>query len=132
MTYLSTLTTPLNLSLGLKNAADIIDTILPSVHFSVNEQCVQHSECQSFAPFIAAQKPVFHIEYPEDDGRGKPDKVRGWGNGVRERYCGESGDARGRTGFSTVLKNMDLDGWVEFCDGVVGVTGMNETAVGAG
>ena len=51
---------------------------------------------------------------------------------MRERYCGESGDARGRSGFSTVLKNMDLDGWVEFCDGVVGVTGMNETAVAAG
>ncbi|KAH7138428.1 glycoside hydrolase superfamily [Dendryphion nanum] len=127
LTYLSSLTTPLNLTLGLKNAASLIPTLLPIIHFSVNEQCVQYTECTAFAPFIAAGKPVFHIEYPEEAGAGKPDQGKGWGDNAIRKFCGESGDARGRAGFSTVLKNMNLDGWSEYCEGGVRVTEMNMT-----
>ena len=35
------------------------------MQWSVNEQCVQYSECNTFRPFIDAGKPVFHIEYPK-------------------------------------------------------------------
>ncbi|KAF2205296.1 hypothetical protein GQ43DRAFT_407646 [Delitschia confertaspora ATCC 74209] len=123
LSYLSSLTTPLNLTLGLKNAASIIPTVLPIIHFSVNEQCVDEHECDLFQQFVEAGKPVFHIEYPKDveskmnGGKGKGED----GGAVLEKYCGER---NGVKGFSTVLKRMDLDGWVGYCDGKVEVTGM--------
>ncbi|KAF2450889.1 glycoside hydrolase family 114 protein [Karstenula rhodostoma CBS 690.94] len=117
MAYLSNLTVPLHLALGLKNAGDIVAEVLPIVHFSVNEQCVEASECGTFQPFIAADKPVFHIEYP--DGAGGKSGLK---KSVVQKYCGDQGAAAGSEGFSTVLKKMDLDGWVEYCDEAVGMT----------
>ncbi|KAF2177701.1 glycoside hydrolase family 114 protein [Zopfia rhizophila CBS 207.26] len=115
MSYLSSLTTPLNLSLGLKNAGDIIRQVLPIVHFSVNEECVKESECERFHAFINAGKPVFHIEYP--DGAGSDLKLS-----MINHYCDDSGDAKGSEDFSTVLKKMDLDGWVQYCDRSIAIT----------
>ncbi|KAF2714043.1 glycoside hydrolase family 114 protein [Pleomassaria siparia CBS 279.74] len=129
MSYLSSLTTPLNLTLGLKNAGDIIQHVLPIVHFSVNEQCVDNAECTTFHAFVDAGKPVFHIEYPDGEGKGKAGKMR-LDAKVKDKYCGSKGDAKGSDGFSTVLKNMDLDGWVEYCDGSVEVTAVNGTGTG--
>jgi hypothetical protein len=119
MAYLSTLTTPFNLSLGLKNAGDIIEFVLPVVDFSVNEQCVQEEECDTFHAFINADKPVFHIEYPDGTG-----SEQGLKDAVKKKYCGTTAAT---DGFSTVLKNMDLDGWVEYCDGSVETTPTNGT-----
>ncbi|KYK60817.1 endo alpha-1,4 polygalactosaminidase precursor [Drechmeria coniospora] len=99
-----------NMSTGLKNAADIIDDVLDVVHFSVNEQCIEMAECPSFAPFIKAGKPVFNIEYPE----GAPDDLSAQ---VTTNICSHRGNAAGTEGFSTVIKKMNLDGWVEYCDG---------------
>jgi hypothetical protein len=125
LSYLSSLTTPLNLTLGLKNAGDIISAVLPIVHFSVNEQCVQYGECETFAPFIAAGKPVFHIEYP--DGAGEGENEQGLKSDVVSTYCERGGKGEGSQGFSTVLKKMELDGWVEYCDGKVETTDVNES-----
>ncbi|KAF2638317.1 hypothetical protein P280DRAFT_81196 [Massarina eburnea CBS 473.64] len=121
--YLSSITQPLNLTLGLKNAGDIITAVLPVVHFSVNEQCVEENECTTFHQFIDAGKPVFHIEYP--DGAGKKLK-----SDVVTKFCGRTEDAQGIDSFSTVLKKMDLDGWIEYCDGTIEVTSMNQTERG--
>jgi hypothetical protein len=107
--------------MGLKNAGDIIDDVLPIVDFSVNEQCVQYSECTTFEAFIKAGKPVFHIEYP--DGAGSDLKTE-----TVEHYCNREGDAEGSDKFSTVLKKMDLDGWVETCDQRVEVTATKNTS----
>ncbi|KAF7539114.1 hypothetical protein G7Z17_g12499 [Cylindrodendrum hubeiense] len=96
------------MSTGLKNAGDIISDVLDYVHFSVNEQCIEYSECETFAAFIEAEKPVFNIEYPA----GTPDKVA---SSVIKEICSQSGNATGTDGFSTVIKNMNLDGWVEYC-----------------
>jgi hypothetical protein len=109
--------------MGLKNAGDIIEQVLPIVHFSVNEQCVENSECDTFHAFIDAGKPVFHIEYP--DGAGKDIK-----EDTVQHFCGTTGDAQGSDGFSTVLKTMDLNGWVEYCDQKVEITAMNQTDPG--
>lgn len=125
MQFLSNVTSPLNLTLGLKNAGDIIQTVLPIVHFSVNEQCVENSECSTFHPFIDAGKPVFHIEYP--DGAGEGVSAQGLKQEVVSKYCSDTGDAAGSDGFSTVLKKMNLDGWVEYCDGAVKTTAINQT-----
>lgn len=80
--------------------------MLSSVDFSVNEQCAQYNECDSFSDFVKAGKPVFQIEYPE----GTPDDVEA---SARKDGC----EGEGSDDFSTVLKDMELDGWVQFCDG---------------
>ncbi|KAF2006598.1 glycoside hydrolase family 114 protein [Amniculicola lignicola CBS 123094] len=121
MRFLSNLTNPLNITLGLKNAGRIIPSVLSVVDFSVNEQCVEYAECSTFAAFVDAGKPVFHIEYPSGAGTKLSE------NTMKEK-CGSTGDAKGRSGFSTVLKKMDLDGWVEYCDGSIEVTAVNTTA----
>ncbi|KAH7324498.1 glycoside hydrolase superfamily [Stachybotrys elegans] len=97
------------MSIGLKNAGEIIGSVLGDVHFSVNEQCVQYQECETFAAFTDAGKPVFHIEYPE----GAPDVS----DEDLARICSSRGDAAGSGEFSKVIKLMDVDGWVKYCDG---------------
>lgn len=96
------------MSTGLKNAGDIIPDVLDYVHFSVNEQCIEYSECETFAAFIRADKPVFNIEYPA----GTPDDVAP--SAIKE-ICSQTGNSTGTSGFSTVIKNLNLDGWVEYC-----------------
>ncbi|KAM0457699.1 hypothetical protein ACHAPV_006594 [Trichoderma viride] len=98
-----------NMSIGLKNAGDIIPQVIDFINFSVNEQCAEYSECDTFQPFIKAGKPVFHIEYPS--GAPNIDASRA------AALCSDSGIGAGSTKFSTVLKNMDLDGFVQYCDG---------------
>ncbi|KAF2494172.1 hypothetical protein BU16DRAFT_528314 [Lophium mytilinum] len=58
LSFLSNATLAHKLSMGLKNAAAIIDDVLPLVHFSVNEQCAQYSECSNFTAFITHHKPL--------------------------------------------------------------------------
>lgn len=125
ISFLSNVTVPLNLTMGLKNAGDIIPDVLPVVHFSVNEQCVDNDECETFHAFIDAGKPVFHIEYPQGAG-----SESGLKSDVVGKYCDDTGDAKGSDGFSTVLKKMNLDGWVEYCDSEVKVTAINQTDPG--
>lgn len=96
-----------NLAIGLKNAGDIVSDVLHLVQFAVNEQCVQFSECHKWAPFIKAGKPVFHIEYVNETGAAP----------VREGLCSNRGPGAGSDGFSTVIKNLRLDGFVGFCNG---------------
>lgn len=97
------------MAIGLKNAGDIIPNVLDFVQFSVNEQCAEYSECAKFAPFIQAGKPVFHIEYPK--GAPTIDASRA------AALCSDSGIGAGSAKFSTVLKKMELDGFVQYCDG---------------
>lgn len=73
------------------------------VQWEVNEQCVQYHECNLFQPFIAAGKPVFHIEYP----KAAPDVSVS----AKDSDCG----GENTNGFSTVLKEVDLGDWVELC-----------------
>ena len=84
------------MSIGLKNAQDILPQVLNNIQFAVNEQCAQYGDCSAYSSLVAAGKPVFHIEYPEERG-------------------GSQGGCQ--QGFSTVMKRMSLDGWVQYCDG---------------
>lgn len=106
-----------NLAIGLKNAGEILSSVITVVQFSVNEQCIEYSECGTFAPMIGAGKPVFHIEYP----KGAPGGVS---QQASQQACATTGDGAGSEGFSTVLKGLELGGWVEFCDGSVADTSM--------
>lgn len=122
MQFLATEAAQYNMSTGLKNAGDIITRVLPYVAFSVNEQCIEYSECETFAAFIEAGKPVFNIEYPDSAPNVKAE--------TRREICSTEGKAAGTEGFSKVIKLMELDGWVEYCDEGVFETKMlpkNET-----
>jgi hypothetical protein len=96
------------LSIGLKNAADIVNNLIDAMQWSVNEQCVEYNECEKFALFIAKGKPVFHVEYPKGSDTNNDIAVQ---NDVREEVCGDPA----ASGFSTIIKNMVLDGWIETC-----------------
>jgi Glycoside-hydrolase family GH114 len=91
------------LSIGLKNAGGIVGDVLHLMEWHVNEQCLQYGECDKFMPFIHQNKPVFHIEYPDGAPNITPD--------VKTKNC----NAPSAKGFSTVLKTMDLDAWVDPC-----------------
>ncbi|KAF2836364.1 glycoside hydrolase family 114 protein [Patellaria atrata CBS 101060] len=101
------------LSTGLKNAQSIVRDVLDVVQFSVNEQCHEYRECGEYRPFINAGKPVFNIEYPPTAPR-VPARIR---TNLCSAYAG--GDA---SGFSTIIKGMDLDGWVQLCEGTSATT----------
>ena len=110
--FLSETAASFNMSTGLKNAGSIISDVISDVHFSVNEQCVEYSECDTFAQFIDHDKPVFHIEYPKGAGGKVSAKTA-------DGICSGKGKADGSKGFSTVIKKMNLDKWVEYCNGTV-------------
>jgi len=121
MGFLAAKAQNLNLAIGLKNAGAIIPSVMPAVQFAVNEQCVQFSDCPTFSAFTNASKPVFHIEYPSEVST---DFV--------PNFCKDSGPAAGTEGFSTLIKNMNLDGWVQFCkDGSPGPIASTPMLLGA-
>jgi Glycoside-hydrolase family GH114 len=97
-----------DMSIGLKNANQIIDSVIDNMQWSVNEQCVQYIECDEFTPITDANKPVFHIEYPKGDDTNNADNVT---SAQKQTTCVFEGSEK----FSTVIKNIDLDNWVEFC-----------------
>ncbi|TKX19031.1 putative glycoside-hydrolase family GH114 protein [Elsinoe australis] len=104
--WMSQQATSKGMSIGLKNAGDLVPKVMSSVHFSVNEQCHQYNECAKFQPFIKANKPVFNIEYPGSINTKA--KVAG-----TNKYCNSASTKS--AGFSTILKNMDLDVNVNLC-----------------
>ncbi|KAF2634922.1 hypothetical protein P280DRAFT_523583 [Massarina eburnea CBS 473.64] len=92
-----------NMKIGLKNALDIVDTLALYVDFAVNEQCAQFTECERYNNFLATNKPVFHIEYPNPLNA----------NQANTTLCTGPGSAN----MSTILKNSALDGPTVYCDG---------------
>ncbi|KAH6688235.1 glycoside hydrolase superfamily [Leptodontidium sp. MPI-SDFR-AT-0119] len=91
------------LSIGLKNAGDLVGEVLDKMQFHVNEQCIEYDECHLFKPFIDAGKPVFHIEYPESAPSIAAD--------VKSEKCA----AAESMSFSTVLKTEALNAWIDIC-----------------
>lgn len=86
---LATLAHDDGLAIGLKNDLDQIPQLLPDFDFAVNEQCAEFSECDALKPFIAAGKPVFHVEYNLPLGA----------------FCQQTT----ALGFSSMRKNLSLD-----------------------
>jgi hypothetical protein len=113
MSFLASKAQSLGLAIGLKNSGAIIKSVLPAMQFSVNEQCVEFKDCPVFSNFINASKPVFHIEYPSHVKKE-----------FAQNFCKDTGPARGARGFSTVIKNYNLDGWVQYCNGQNATTEM--------
>ena len=87
------------LSVGLKNALDIIPDLVDEFNFAVNEQCFQFKECSALQPFITQGKAVFQAEYKR--------KFRKKRN--RKKLCKEA-DVSNR---DLVFYNLDLDGKIK-------------------
>ncbi|KAB5522064.1 endo alpha-1,4 polygalactosaminidase precursor [Coniochaeta sp. 2T2.1] len=110
----------LNIGIGLKNAFEILERVDDVVDFAVNEQCVETRECSKYNDFVQT-KPVFHIEYlpgAEDSHTPLTDTTTVC-TSYNEAEPGEPEKIIDLTKLSTVIKNMNLDGWVEFCDKTV-------------
>jgi hypothetical protein len=83
------------LSVGMKNDVDQVKDLEPYFDWALDEQCYQYHECNALTPFIRAGKSVFEVEYEGSPGT----------------FC-PTMDA---LGFSSMLKNMDLDAWKQDC-----------------
>lgn len=90
------------LSVGLKNALELVPQLQPDFDWALNEECLSYDECDTLRPFLDAGKAVFHTEYvdAQADGPAKRDEV-----------C-PSRPAE----FSTLIKTWDLDAWYLACD----------------
>jgi hypothetical protein len=53
------------LSVGLKNDPDQVAMLVGNFDWELDEECLQYNECDKLAPFIAAGKAVFHVEYSD-------------------------------------------------------------------
>jgi hypothetical protein len=51
------------LGVGLKNDLDQIPQLVSSFDFAIDEECFDFKECNLLAPFVAAGKPAFVVEY---------------------------------------------------------------------
>lgn len=105
--FLANATHELNMSIGLKNAGAIIPRVIDQMQWSVNEQCVQYNECDVYEAFIRAGKPVFHLEYPKEDVNNN-ERVS---TTKADTACSNAAAEE----FSTLIKNMNLDTWVQAC-----------------
>lgn len=60
------------LSVGLKNDLDQIPALVDSFDWALVEECMHYNECDALAPFIRANKAVFHVEYRDACPVAKP------------------------------------------------------------
>ncbi|KAK2629989.1 hypothetical protein QTJ16_000809 [Diplocarpon rosae] len=103
ITFLTDKAHSIGLSVGLKNSAELVPSVVDMMQFHINEQCIEYAECDLFAPFIGAGKPVFHIEYPPS--------APAVDSQVKTEKCA----AATSSGFSTILKSTNLDSWIDPC-----------------
>lgn len=103
------------MSMGLKNALEILSQVQSSVAFAVNEQCYGYGECDMYASFVQSGKAAFHVEYPN--------RSIGRVSGKNLNNICSAGNLPSvpdpMVVMSTVLKNNDLSGLVQFCNGTV-------------
>lgn len=80
-----------------KNAPDLAKRLEPHFDAMVTEECVRLEFCEETAPYRAAGKPVFNVEYPES-----------WGDKPFDRghVCAASKEA----GVITIFSALALDG----------------------
>lgn len=126
------------MGIGLKNAEEVLPKVLDIIDFAVNEECSTYEKgCTQYIPVIQAGKPVFHFEYVKvlQDGP-RPviqSTYKEWQNltspQIRDYYClnhnyGNPILIRSDYGrlFTTVIKKLDLAGWIMYCDGSTGNT----------
>ncbi len=83
------------LAVGLKNALGLVEPLVPSFDFAVNEQCFQYRECYRYRPLLDAGKAVFNVEYDIP----------------RSAFC----DRAAALGIVAMRKHLELDAWRRAC-----------------
>jgi len=86
------------LAIGQKNAPDQTKDLVEIFDFAITEDAFYYHWAEDMLPYIQAGKPVFAAEYTDLPGD-------------FQEYCSQSK----KIGFSTILKNRDLDAWVQTC-----------------
>ncbi|KAH7041380.1 glycoside hydrolase superfamily, partial [Microdochium trichocladiopsis] len=110
--FLATEAKKYDMAMGLKNAIEIVPSVIDWVQFAVNEECTAYKgDCETLGMFVDGGKPVFHIEYPDED-KYYEGPTKGFPASVRAQHCA----AAGEPGFSTIIATYDLSGWVQWCD----------------
>ncbi len=84
------------LSVGLKNSVKLVGDLVSHFDWALNEECLSFNECATLAPFVNANKAVFHVEYVDDQSPGAAKQAS---------VC----KASSTKGFSTLVKTWDLD-----------------------
>lgn len=139
----------LGMSVGIKNCIEILGDIFDDVDFAISEQCVQYQNCTAYSNFTTAPapgkvgKPVFEVEYVNytytgewtDDGVALQPNLFQTSNtdfptlhneALRRKLCNL--DLPGVTlekpylKINTIIKTLDLNGFVMFCDGNATIT----------
>ncbi|KAI0533174.1 glycoside hydrolase superfamily [Xylaria digitata] len=103
--YLAKTAHDAGLAYGLKNAGAIVDRVVDVAQWAINEECAEYEECADWAPFVKAGKPVFHVEYTEDDDA----------TSVSASKLAKACAADGQSGFSSIIKHYSLDDWIIYC-----------------
>jgi GNAT superfamily N-acetyltransferase len=86
------------LGIGQKNAASITQEISEHYDWALLESCYSDGDwCGEFDAYVAADKPVFMCEYEGESF---------------DAAC----DAYQEQGFSPILKSLELDAEITFCD----------------
>jgi hypothetical protein len=88
------------LAIGLKNAPELSRFVLDRFDFAVTEDCFDQGWCRSSRTFVAADKPVFAIEYTD--------------NGINfAGFCRQAANL----GLSPIYKRRNLGAWERRCPG---------------
>jgi len=86
------------LAIGVKNAQDQVQDLLPYFDFAITEDAFYYGWAKDMLPFIDAGKPVFAAEYTDLPGNFAV-------------FCEQSKQLN----FSTILKKRGLDAWLKTC-----------------
>lgn len=86
------------LAIGQKNAADQTGELVGVYDFAITEDAFYDNWAEDMRPYVRAEKPVFAAEYTDLDGD-------------FAAFCQQSK----QLGFSTILKNRELDAWIQTC-----------------
>jgi hypothetical protein len=84
------------LAVGLKNGGQQVPELVDAYDFALNEECHEYEECADFAPFVAAGKAVFNVEYRDSDGDARD---------LARSVCPRANAA----GLRTLILPLDLD-----------------------
>jgi len=133
------------MSVGIKNCIEILGDIFDDVDFAISEECVQYLNCTAYANFSGAAprpgtqpKPVFEVEYlnytysgrwsdqgvalePAKFKTNNPNFPGLKDEKLRRKLCNldEPGASLEKPylAINTIIKTLELDGFIMFCDG---------------
>jgi hypothetical protein len=93
--WLSTTAHALGLSIAMKSDTNQIPELESYFDFSVDEECIEYSECAQLEPFIKARKAVFEVEYSK----------------TPSQFCAQLNTMK----FMAMQKDLELGAWDSPC-----------------